>query len=113
MLKRTEFYNDFLKVDDLDHGINIFLFDGDRDLGDFRLWRAAGSPDFSDREIKLLDMLAPYLKRALMRKGCGVEGLTAREQEISSLVARGLRDRDIAKLLGIDFGTVRTHINSA
>jgi len=29
---RTEFYNDFLARDGLDHGINMFVFDGDRDL---------------------------------------------------------------------------------
>jgi hypothetical protein len=53
VLRWTEFYNDFLKPDGLHHGINIFLFDGDRDLGDFRLWREARSPDFYDRETSL------------------------------------------------------------
>ena len=41
-LVRTEFYNDFLARDGLHHGVNMFIFDGDRDLGDFRIWRATG-----------------------------------------------------------------------
>ena len=30
-LMRTEFYNDFLARDGLHHGLNMFIFDGDRD----------------------------------------------------------------------------------
>ncbi|URK86430.1 LuxR family transcriptional regulator (plasmid) [Rhizobium sp. RCAM05350] len=62
-LRKTEFYNDFLKRDRLHHGVNIFLFDGDRDLGDFRLWRAEQSPDFGERETAILNTIAPYLQR--------------------------------------------------
>ena len=60
VLVRTEFYNDFLARDGLHHGVNLFIFDGDRDLGDFRIWRAAGRPDFCDRDLDLLDALEPY-----------------------------------------------------
>ena len=60
VLMRTEFYNDFLARDGLHHGVNLFIFDGDRDLSDFRIWRAAGRPDFCDRDLDLLDALEPY-----------------------------------------------------
>lgn len=36
--------------------------------------------------------------------------LTPREQEIATLVERGLRNRDIAKALGIQTGTVKIHL---
>jgi DNA-binding NarL/FixJ family response regulator len=36
--------------------------------------------------------------------------LTSREQEITELVERGLRNRDIAKQLGIQTGTVKIHL---
>jgi DNA-binding CsgD family transcriptional regulator len=39
--------------------------------------------------------------------------LTPRECEIAALVARGCTDRDIARILGIGFGTVRTNIANA
>lgn len=111
-LERSEFYNDFLARDGLHHGVNMFIFDGERDLGDLRIWRASGRPDFSDRDIGLLDALEPHLRRALLR--CGhCAGLTPRESEVAALVARGCTDRDIARILGIGFGTVRTHITKA
>ena len=111
-LIRTEFYNDFLARDGLHHGVNMFIFDGDRDLGDLRIWRARGRPDFCERDLDLLDALEPHLRRALLR--CGrCERLTPREREVAALVARGCTDRDIARILGIGFGTVRTHITNA
>jgi DNA-binding CsgD family transcriptional regulator len=111
-LVRTEFYNDFLARDGLHHGVNLFIFDGDRDLGDLRIWRAKGRPEFCARDLDLLDALEPHLRRALLR--CGeCARLTPRESEVAALVARGCTDRDIARILGIGFGTVRTHITNA
>ncbi|AND91484.1 helix-turn-helix transcriptional regulator [Bradyrhizobium diazoefficiens] len=110
---RTEFYNDFLARDGLHHGINMYVFDGDRDLGDFRIWRAAGRPDFESREIDLLTGLEPFLRGAMLRGMHRYEDLTARESDVANLVARGCTDRDISRLLNIGFATVRTHINNA
>ena len=39
--------------------------------------------------------------------------MTPREHEVAVLVARGCTDRDIARILGIGFGTVRTHLTNA
>lgn len=113
VMVRTEFYNDFLKRDGAHHGINMYVFDGDRDLGDFRIWRKAGRPDFGAREECLLDALEPFFREALKLANKRYAGLTRREREIVALVARGCTDRDIARVLGIGFGTVRTHLNRA
>lgn len=113
VLQHTEFYNDFLRRDGLHHGINLFLFDGSRDLGDFRLWRAECSPEFTDQETMLLDALASHVQRALIRANNRFDQLTFREREICALVAKGCRDREIEHMLGISFSTVRTHINKA
>jgi DNA-binding CsgD family transcriptional regulator len=111
-LVRTEFYNDFLARDGLHHGVNMFIFDRERDLGDLRIWRGRGRPDFGERDTGLLDALEPHLRRALLR--CeGRNGLTPRENDVVALVARGCTDRDIARILSIRFGTVRTHITNA
>ncbi|MGJ4931596.1 helix-turn-helix transcriptional regulator [Bradyrhizobium sp. HKCCYLS2038] len=110
---RTEFYNDFLARDGLHHGINMYVFDGDRDLGDFRIWRASGRPDFESREIDLLSGLEPFLRGAMLRGAHKYEDLTARESDVAKLVAKGCTDRDISRLLNIGFATVRTHINNA
>jgi DNA-binding CsgD family transcriptional regulator len=111
-LEGTEFYNDFLSRDGLHHGVNMFVFDEGRDLGDLRIWRARGRPEFGERETALLDTLEPFLRRAL-RRGGRAQGLTARENDVALLVARGCTDRDIARILGIGFGTVRTHLSNA
>ncbi|MBR1217216.1 response regulator transcription factor [Bradyrhizobium sp. U87765 SZCCT0131] len=110
---RTAFYNDFLARDGLHHGINMYVFDGDEDLGDFRIWRSARRPDFEQRDLDLLNALEPFLRRALQRGSHRYEQLTARESDVAALVARGCTDRDIARLLNIGFATVRTHINRA
>jgi DNA-binding CsgD family transcriptional regulator len=112
-LVKTEFYNDFLARDGLHHGVNMYVFEANHDLGDFRIWRAKDRPDFTSREIDLLDSLEPFLRRALQRGAQRFEGLTPRECDVAALVARGCTDRDIARVLGIGFGTVRTHINRA
>src|SRR6185503_19552971 len=96
------------------HGINMFVFDDERDLGDLRIWRSRQRPDFDRREIEILDALEPFLRAALVRMNREPAGeLTVRERQIATLVARGYRDRDIARVLGIGFGTVRTHLNNA
>jgi DNA-binding CsgD family transcriptional regulator len=110
MLK-TEFFNDFLARDGLDHGINMFVADQGRDLGDFRIWRARARPEFGSREIDLLNALEPFLRRAMRRSGDACGGLTPREIEVARLAADGCTDRDIARRLGISFGTVRTHLS--
>jgi DNA-binding NarL/FixJ family response regulator len=112
-LYKTAFFNDFLSRDGLDHGINIFLFDRDRDLGDFRLWRAKRSAAFGEREVHLLNTLAPFIERAIVRSEKRSFILTGRERQVAELVARGCRDIDIARLLGIGFATVRTHLNNS
>ena len=37
-------------------------------------------------------------------------GLTARESEVAALVEQGMKNRDVAKLLGIQTGTVKIHL---
>ena len=112
-LERTEFWNDFLQRDGLYRGINLFLFDGHRDIGDYRLWRARDRRSFDEGDIAMLNGIAPHLARALIRQNSRFEGLTARERDVAHLVSKGCRDQDIARILGISPSTVRTHLNRA
>ncbi|XOK14012.1 response regulator transcription factor [Agrobacterium tumefaciens] len=110
-LSKTEFFNDFLMKDGLDHGINVFLKDNERALADLRIWRTKRQPDFADREISLLKVLAPLLKRALsVAPDVTLSALTDRERDVALLVSRGCADKDIARILNIGFATVRTHL---
>ncbi|MEW6141282.1 MAG: helix-turn-helix transcriptional regulator [Thermodesulfobacteriota bacterium] len=76
-LERTEFFNDFLMKDGLHHGINVYAYDGDLNIGDLRIWRAQHRPDFGKRESALLDLILPYFQNALrnMRAISAAQGM--------------------------------------
>lgn len=67
-LERTEFFNDFLMAAGMHHGLDLHLFDGERHVGDLRIWRGRGHPEFSAREIVLLEMLKPHMITALRKQ---------------------------------------------
>lgn len=55
-----------------------------------------------------------YLPRAVqerLRERQSAKNLTQRETEILELIARGLRNREIADVLGMSEGTVRIHVS--
>ncbi|KVF16444.1 helix-turn-helix transcriptional regulator [Burkholderia cepacia] len=109
-LEKSEFYNEFLAQDGLHHGINVFVFDGERQLSDLRIWRTRNRPEFEMRDKLVLDAIEPFLCRAIKRRTGSATGLTDRENEIAQLVAKGCTDQDIGRLLCISLSTVRTHL---
>ncbi|WP_321953737.1 helix-turn-helix transcriptional regulator [Paraburkholderia bannensis] len=130
-LVQTELFNDFLRRDGLHWGMNLFAWDGDTNIGDLRIWRAAHRENFSDHELAMLDLIRPAFAAALARSrseaalakalAAGVAGepaeghplarLTRREREVVTLAAEGLLDKEIAERLGISYTTVRTHLD--
>jgi DNA-binding CsgD family transcriptional regulator len=117
-LRRTRYFNDFLRVYRTTDGIDLHLCDGDINVGDFRFWRAEGRTPIGAREVALLRLLEPALLRALRGlrdsapafEASAELALTDREIQIAALVVRGLTDRSIAETLGISYWTVRTHL---
>lgn len=123
----TEFFNDFLSKDGLFWGVNMFAWDGSRNIGDMRIWRSRKKGRFDHDCLNLLNLIGPgfttALKRARMmktdfsnqitpedRKPCKVE-LSRREWDVADLTVQGLSDKEIAARLQISFPTVRTHIS--
>jgi DNA-binding CsgD family transcriptional regulator len=107
----SEFFNDFLKRDGMDHGINLFPQGSGRPPADLRVWRRASSPPFGAREIGLLVVINPYLERAERELELDpMAVLTSRERDVALLVARGCPDKDISRVLDIGFATVRSHL---
>lgn len=123
LLKQTEFFNDFLHRDGLYWGVNLYAWHQGQSLGDMRIWRDRRRENFSDDELRLLDMLQPAfvtaLARAQSRQADGLQlnlladRLTAREQDIARLVMLGKSDKEIARDLQIAGTTVRTHLENA
>ncbi|MBN9033004.1 MAG: response regulator transcription factor [Rhizobiales bacterium] len=112
-LSKTEFYSDFLARDGMHHGVNLFMQADGHELADLRIWRYRNRPDFSEREIDLLTVIAPFVRRALsITPAASLNALTDRERDVALLIARGCSDKDIARVLGIGFATVRTHIGN-
>lgn len=112
-LHHSEFYCDFLQPAGMEHGLNVFLFDGARDVGDLRIWRSKERGPFGEREVQLLLTLQPYLLKALSSVVSERQRLSSREAEVAEMVAGGASDKEVARSLGIGFTTVRTHLNSA
>jgi DNA-binding CsgD family transcriptional regulator len=115
-LARTEFFNDFLARDGLHWGINLHAFDGDRALGDLRIWRARTRREFEPHDKALLDLIEPAFIAALRRARPpatdtpAAAALSPREREVALAVLRGLTDKQIARELGLSVSSVRTYL---
>ena len=119
-LMRTAFFNDFLSRDGLHWGMNLHAFDGERALGDLRIWRRRGRGDFGVHETGLLDLIEPAFVGALQRaqrkaspaaaREAAWASLSAREQQVARAVCEGLTDKEIARRAGVGVPTVRTYL---
>ena len=132
-LERSEFFNDFLARDGLHYGINFHAYASGRNIGDLRIWRGRGKPDFTRRDAEVLDAIDAAFTQSLLtsrlhaaagradptmdvvarveRAGDRV-GLTRRQKEIAAALLLGGSDRHIADELGIALPTVRTHVRT-
>ena len=135
-LIKTEFFNDFLALDGLYWGVNMYAWQGDDNLGDVRIWRDRRRDRFDLQTRDILELLKPAFTAALCR--CRHQGLylgsqpmpeisagnfsgklkghallSRRENEIAQLAATGFSDKQIARTLNIAFTTVRTHLSHA
>ena len=54
-LVRTEFFNDFLYRDGLYWGVNLYAWDGDRNIGDMRIWRGRRRDNFDAESVGILE----------------------------------------------------------
>lgn len=131
-LSRTEFFSDFLRPEHMHWGINVYFYDQNKCVGDFRVWRSREQGNFETNEVELLKMIEPAVTAALARlhweenQAPTVQSseraeeflqrythLSQREAEVAWLVACGCADKRIAKRLNIGYPTVRFHLGNA
>lgn len=131
-LSKTEFFCDFLRPEKMHWGINVYFFDREECVGDFRVWRKKDQGNFASNEVELLRMIEPAVAAALARLSWAIRGaptsqaseraeeflqrysrLSQREAEVAWLVACGCPDKHIAKRLKVGYPTVRFHLANA
>ncbi len=120
----TEFYNDFLQQDGLKFGVNLYIYLGNQQVFDIRLWRDRQSSDFDNHQLLLLDNLIPAL-RTMAQNNLETVPLTSniatrsyyqhftkRELDVLNQLRCGLSDKRIAQSLCMSITTVRTHLRA-
>ncbi len=131
-LSRTEFFNDFLQRDRMYWGVNVYFYDRDQCVGDFRIWRQRERGNFEPDEIEALCLVEPAVTAALARLHwqqhdapalCETERaevllqrlgrLSEREAQVAWLVSSGCPDKQIASHMQVGHATVRFHLANA
>lgn len=120
-LMQTEFFNDFLAKDGLHWGVNLYAWHQGHNIGDMRIWRDKRRDNYTEDEMRLLDMILPAFTASLYRarsldKPVAVTlniSLSPRELQVAKSASMGLGDKEIARQLGISPATVRTHLDNA
>lgn len=130
-LIKSEFYQDFLRTYNQLWGVNVYFFDGQSCVGDFRIWRYHNRDNFDSNELEILRMISPAIAMTLSRLQRNqpivekqsaatpavfdqghIGNLSRRESEVASAVARGLPDKEIAREMGSSVATVRFHLSN-
>lgn len=121
----TRIYKDIYSKQGIYYSMRSYLaYRGDV-VANISLFNSKQRGDFSDRDLYILDLLAPHVALRLgrvsardkqeSRQAVSPElyakwGLTAREQEIATMVVEGLGDDQIADSLCIAKSTFKKHI---
>ncbi len=124
--EKTDFYVNFLKPEDIVFGCGILIIKNGRVIGIFNLFRNEPLKDFTDKELKILDILKKHLENMiynvtqLSRAKISVNKnlnafaaafyLTDRESEVLSLINKGYSNQKIADELAISLSTVKKHV---
>jgi len=125
--ERTDIYQHWMKPMGVYYSIGSTLFDNGILYGSITLFRASDQ-DFTDEEMYILQLLTEHITASFTRKypngirkslSCKCDDgliekyhITIRENEIISLIFKGLSNREIANNLYITENTVKKHINT-
>lgn len=130
-LRESATYREVYRPAGFRWALRIELVVGSHAIGNFSLMRMQDDDNFSDRELKMCDLLARHLAQKLdsLQQGASGEtddrkgvstasltsrfGLTNREAQVAMLISEGCTDNQIADRLSISTSTVRKHLHTA
>ena len=95
-----------------DHGHVLIgpLLEGGKLVGAVAVTREEGG--FEEQDVRLMNRICLHASTRLAELGPELSGLTPRETEVAAAVKRGLRNREIAGLLGLSEYTVKQMLKS-
>lgn len=125
--KKTEFYREFLRPNNIPYGAGIVLRCEGRNIGILNYFRNDMLGDFSDKDMFILDVLKEHLSYRLYRlmeqekksvqdrtldlaKLAVFYGLSEREKEVMDHILEGKSNAEIGKLMIISLSTVKKHV---
>lgn len=127
-LMNSEYYTDFFRPAGLHHALAMHVTVFGKPVGMLGIHRPPGSRDFTEREKAAMTLAAPAIAASFFTTALAdglyasnaigplpsmkSSGLTAREDEIVSLVVLGLSNMEIGERLNISVRTVKVHMNS-
>jgi DNA-binding CsgD family transcriptional regulator len=109
--RTSPFYSAVMRPLGFEHELKLWLPAPPGHARYFELERGPG-PDFDERDRSFLSLLRPHLGRLRSRweRRPYLPSLTERELEVLALVAQGLTNPQISRLLFVSPSTVRTHL---
>lgn len=126
---QTEWYKQIYVKQGIHYALRAVLSHNQQVVGEIDLFRPKNDPDFSDADIRVLDILAPHVAQRLWKlivvgqthnvaRGLSSSlfdtfGLTPREGEVIAAIATGEPDHEIARKLCISASTLKKHIHNA
>lgn len=126
---QTEWYKKIYTKQGIHYALRVVLSYNQQTVGEIDLFRPKNDPDFSEADMRLLDILAPHVAQRLwklvainrtheMAKSLSSSlfdkyGLTPREGEVITAIATGQPDHEVAQKLCISTSTLKKHIHNA
>lgn len=121
--EKTEMYEKIYSPLGMHYGCEITLIYDNVFLGVAGLYREKGQPDFTDKEVFILNYIKPHLTHRLYQlhpQGkyqisakstiCKEYSLTEREFEIITFICKGYSNKEIGKNLFVCEETIKKHI---
>ena len=125
--KKTEFYREFLRPNNIPFGAGILLARDTEILGIINLFRSGELGDFSDKDMYIFDILKEHMTNVTYRlrnartesnrykyknldKAVVHYGLTAKEHEVALQILEGKSNMEISEKMIISLSTVKKHV---